>query len=259
MMNELVSEFKKEGEFEYKIAGEGAPIIFLHGLMGTLGNFDAQVNFFANAGFQASVPSLPLYSMPLAKTSVKSLTRFVKSFIEHMGYEKAVLVGNSLGGHISLMMQKMYPQNVLGLVLAGSSGLYEAAMGTSYPRRGDRDYIAERIRDVFYVKEVATEELIDDVFATVNDRNKAIKTLAISKSAIRHNMSNDIKGFNVPTCIVWGKQDEVTPPDVAEKFHQLLPSSELYWIDKCGHAAMMEHPEKFNSIILKWLKNSLEN
>ena len=52
MMNELMPELKKEGEFEYKIAGEGTPIIFLHGLMGTLGNFDAQVKFFADAGFQ---------------------------------------------------------------------------------------------------------------------------------------------------------------------------------------------------------------
>ena len=131
--------------------------------------------------------------------------------------------------------------------------------GNSYPRRGDRDYIAERIRDVFYVKEVATEELIDEVFATVNDRNKAIKTLAISKSAIRHNMSNDIKEFEVPTCIVWGRQDDVTPPEVADKFKDLMPNSELHWIDECGHAAMMERPEEFNTIIQKWLDKLLPN
>jgi len=179
--------------------------------------------------------------------------------MDHMGYEKAFLVGNSLGGHIALMMQKLYPNNVHGLILAGSSGLYESAMGNSYPRRGDRDYIAERIKDVFYVKEVATEEVIDEVFATVNDRNKAIKTLAISKSAIRHNMSNDIKEFDVPTCIVWGRQDDVTPPEVADKFKDLMPNSELHWIDECGHAAMMERPEEFNTIIQKWLDKLLSN
>ena len=248
-----MSEFKKEGKFEYKISGKGTPIIFLHGLMGTLGNFDSQVEYFATRGYQVTVPSLPLYSMPLATSTVKNLTRFVKSYMDHMGYEKAVIAGNSLGGHIALMMQKLHPENVLGLILAGSSGLYEAAMGSSYPRRGDRDYIAARIRDVFYVKEVATEELIDEVFGTVNDRMKAIKTLAISKSAIRHNMANDIKEFHVPTCIIWGKQDEVTPPEVAEKFKKLLPDAELHWIDKCGHAAMMERPTDFNEIIEKWL------
>jgi pimeloyl-ACP methyl ester carboxylesterase len=139
-------------------------------------------------------------------------------------------------------------------VLSGSSGLYEAAMGNSYPRRGDRDYIAERVRDVFAVKEVATEELIDQVFSTVNDRMKAIKTLAISKSAMRHNMAEDITSFHLPVCLIWGRQDAVTPPEVADKFHELLPNSDLFWIDNCGHAAMMEHPQEFNIIVDEWLK-----
>ena len=179
----------------------------------------------------------------------------MKKFVDHRGYGKVVLVGNSLGGHIALLFQKMFPERVAGIVLAGSSGLYESAMGNSYPRRGDRNYIAERVRDVFYVKEVASDELIDQVFETVNDRMKAIKTLAISKSAIRHNMAEDIKTFNVPVCLIWGRQDAVTPPDVADKFHELLPNSELNWIDHCGHAAMMEHPEEFNTIVDTWLKN----
>ena len=56
-----------------------------------------------------------------------------------------------------------------------------------------------------------------------------------------------------PTCIIWGKNDNVTPPNVADEFHELLPDSDLYWIDKCGHAAMMEVPDTFNSILDKWL------
>jgi pimeloyl-ACP methyl ester carboxylesterase len=50
-----------------------------------------------------------------------------------------------------------------------------------------------------------------------------------------------------------GKNDKVTPPDVAEEFKQLLPNSTLYWIDKCGHAAMMEQPEEFNRLLEEWL------
>jgi pimeloyl-ACP methyl ester carboxylesterase len=192
--------------------------------------------------------------MPLATTSVTSLTKFVKKFIDHKGYSKVILVGNSLGGHIALLFQKLFPSYLKSIVLSGSSGLYEAAMGNSYPRRGDRDYIAERVRDVFAVKEVATEELIDQVFSTVNDRMKAIKTLAISKSAMRHNMAEDITSFHLPVCLIWGRQDAVTPPEVADKFHELLPNSDLFWIDNCGHAAMMEHPQEFNIIVDEWLK-----
>ena len=231
-------------------------MIFLHGLMGNLSNFQHQVDYFSSRGYEVVVPLLPLYSMPLATTSVSSLTKFVKKFIDHKGYSKVILVGNSLGGHIALLFQKLYPSYLKSIVLSGSSGLYEAAMGNSYPRRGDRDYIAERVRDVFHIKEVATEELIDQVFSTVNDRMKAIKTLAISKSAIRHNMAEDITSFHLPVCLIWGRQDAVTPPEVADKFHELLPNSDLFWIDNCGHAAMMEHPQEFNTIVDEWLKKN---
>ena len=243
-----------EGNFEYLTEGSGTPMIFLHGLMGNLSNFKHQVDYFSSRGYEVVVPLLPLYSMPLATTSVTSLTKFVKKFIDHKGYSKVILVGNSLGGHIALLFQKLFPSYLKSIVLSGSSGLYEAAMGNSYPRRGDRDYIAERVRDVFAVKEVATEELIDQVFSTVNDRMKAIKTLAISKSAMRHNMAEDITSFHLPVCLIWGRQDAVTPPEVADKFHELLPNSDLFWIDNCGHAAMMEHPQEFNIIVDEWLK-----
>ena len=245
-----------DGKFEYLTEGSGTPMIFLHGLMGNLSNFKHQVDYFSSRGYEVVVPLLPLYSMPLATTSVSSLTKFVKKFIDHKGYSKVILVGNSLGGHIALLFQKLYPSYLKSIVLSGSSGLYEAAMGNSYPRRGDRDYIAERVRDVFHIKEVATEELIDQVFSTVNDRMKAIKTLAISKSAIRHNMAEDITSFHLPVCLIWGRQDAVTPPEVADKFHELLPNSDLFWIDNCGHAAMMEHPQEFNTIVDEWLKKN---
>ena len=245
-----------DGKFEYLTEGSGTPMIFLHGLMGNLSNFKHQVDYFSSRGYEVVVPLLPLYSMPLATTSVSSLTKFVKKFIDHRGYTKVILAGNSLGGHIALLFQKLYPSYLKSIVLSGSSGLYEAAMGNSYPRRGDRDYIAERVRDVFHIKEVATEELIDQVFSTVNDRMKAIKTLAISKSAIRHNMAEDITSFHLPVCLIWGRQDAVTPPEVADKFHELLPNSDLFWIDNCGHAAMMEHPQEFNTIVDEWLKKN---
>lgn len=147
----------------------------------------------------------------------------------------------------------MYPEKMAGLIITGSSGLYESAMGESYPKRGDYEYIKKKAQDVFYDPEVATKEIVDEVFATVNDRIKLIKTLTIAKSAIRHNMAKDLPKMTTPTCIIWGKNDKVTPPEVAEEFNALLPDSDLYWIDKCGHAAMMEHPDEFNRLMYEWL------
>lgn len=244
----------EEGKYRYIETGEGTPIIILHGLMGGLSNFDGVVNYFPEKGYKVIIPELPIYSNSLLKTNVKSFAKFVHDFIVHKKFEKVILLGNSLGGHIGLLATKLYPELIKALVITGSSGLYESAMGDSYPRRGDYDFIKKKSEAVFYDPKVATKEIVDDVFATVNDRKKLIKTLTIAKSAIRHNMAGDLPKMHVPVCIIWGKNDTVTPPEVAFEFDKLLPDSELFWIDKCGHAAMMEHPEEFNTILNQWLE-----
>ncbi|NJB36087.1 MULTISPECIES: alpha/beta fold hydrolase [Flavobacteriaceae] len=243
----------QDGKYRYLELGEGTPIIILHGLMGGLSNFHGVTEYFPPKGYKVLVPELPIYDMPVIKTTVKNFAKFLEGFIEHKGLDDVILLGNSLGGHIGLLHTKMFPEKVKALVITGSSGLYENAMGNEYPKRGDYEFIKKKAQDVFYDPEVATKEIVDEVFATVNDRMKLVKTLAIAKSAIRHNMAKDLPKMETPTCIIWGKQDNVTPPEVATEFHQLLPNSDLFWIDKCGHAPMMEHPEKFNQLLDAWL------
>jgi len=248
---------KKEGKYSYLEVGEGkTPIIILHGLMGGLSNFDGVIDYFSERDYKIVFPELPIYTSNILKTNVKAFAKYVKDFIDYKGFEKVILLGNSLGGHIALYHTKINPDKMAGLILTGSSGLYESAMGDSYPRRGDYEFIKRKAQDVFYDPAIATQEIVDDVYATVNDRIKLIKTLTIAKSAIRHNMAKDLPEMSVPTCLIWGKNDNVTPPEVAEEFNTLLPNSSLYWIDKCGHAAMMEHPEEFNKIMFEWLKNN---
>ena len=249
----MARTLKKEGKFNYIEVGEGQPIIVLHGLMGGLSNFAAVTDFFSANGYKVIIPELPIYSKSLLKTNVKSFAKYLYDFIEFKELNDVVLLGNSLGGHIGLYHTKMHPDKVKALVITGSSGLYESAMGGGYTKRSDYEVIKKKAQEVFYDPAVATKEIVDEVYETVNDRNKLIKTLAIAKSAIRHNMANDLPKMNTPTCIIWGKNDGVTPPDVADEFNALLPNSDLFWIDKCGHAAMMEHPEEFNQILNSWL------
>ena len=221
--------------------------------MGGLSNFRGVYDFFPEKGYRVIIPELPVYDLPLLKTTVKDIAVHLDKFFTSNHLEDVILLGNSLGGHIALLYTKLYPQKVRGLVITGSSGLYENAMGESYPKRGDYNYIKTKSEEVFYDPKVATKEIVDEVYETVNDRNKLIKTLAIAKSAIRHNMAKDLPKMEIPTAIIWGAQDCVTPPNVAEEFNRLLPNSTLYWIDKCGHAPMMEHPDSFNTLMDSWL------
>ena len=246
---------KKEGKFTYIERGDGAPLILLHGLMGGVDNFGSMVDLVASAGFKVLAPDLKLFEVPLLKTSIKYLSEYLHDFMKHKKLEKAVLVGNSLGGHIALVFSKKYPEKVDGLILTGSSGLYEKAMGDTFPRRGDYDYIKVKTEEVFYNPKTATKKLVNKIFDIVNKSDSVIRLLAFAKSAIRHNMSEDLPNMNMPICLIWGKQDKVTPPHVAEEFQSLFPNSELFWIDKCGHSPMWEHPEKFSEITIDWLNN----
>ena len=242
--------------YKYYMKGGGTPLIILHGLMGGLSNFDGVSSYFPTKGYKVIIPELPLYNLPILKTNVKDFAKFLKNFINYLGEKKVILIGNSLGGHIGLLYTKLFPEKVKGLIITGSSGLYENSMGESYPKRENYQYIKKKTQQVFYSPKIATKKVVDDVFETVNDRKKLIKILSIAKSAIRHNMAKDLPKIFVKTAIIWGKQDVVTPPDVGKEFNKLLPNSTLYWIDKCGHAPMMEHPNKFNYLVNSWLEEN---
>ena len=245
--------------YNYIEKGEGQVIILLHGLMGGLSNFKDVIGFFSSKGYKVIIPELPIYNLPLKETTVTAFSDFLEDFIKYKNLSDVILLGNSLGGHVGLIYSNKNPSFVKSLVLTGSSGLYENSMGESYPKRENYGYIKRKTQEVFYNSKVATKEIVDEVFETVNNREKLVRTLAIAKSAIRHNMSEELPNIKTPTLLIWGENDLVTPPEVAREFKSLLPNSKLEWIKKCGHAPMMEHPNEFNKILFNWLnqKNNL--
>ncbi len=240
-----------EKKFSYTEVGEGEPLILLHGLFGALSNFK-ELNAHFSKKFKVINFCLPIYELPLLTANIKTLGKTLHKFIQHKGFEKVHLLGNSLGGHIALIYAAAHPEKVASLVLAGSSGLYENAFGGSFPRREDKSFLRDKIAITFYDPKWVTDELVDECHEAVNNRNKVIRILSIAKSAIRHNMAKEIAKMKFPVCLIWGKNDHITPPHVANEFHRLIPHSDLYWIDKCGHAPMMEHAEEFNKILDAW-------
>ena len=247
-------EIVKDNKYEYVDIGKGPVVIFLHGLMGALSNFEKTANIIAKGGYRVIIPSLPIYTLPILNTSAKGISRFLEKFIGDLKLKDVSLLGNSLGGHVALIYTKNNPEIVKRLLLTGSSGLYEKAMGDTFPRREDYNYIKEKTQGVFFDPKIATKELVDEVFESVNSREKVIRILAIAKSAIRHNMAKELPNMKQDACLLWGENDNVTPPEVAEEFHKLLPNSDLFWFDKCGHAPMMEHPIDFANTCVEWLK-----
>ncbi len=246
-------EIKQQDKFRFIEEGNGESLVLLHGLFGALSNFKSLIEYFRHYN-RVIVPMLPLLEMDILHTSVGGLAKFVHKFMEARNLEGVHLLGNSLGGHVALVHTLKHPERIKSLILTGSSGLFENGMGDSYPKRGDYEYIKKKTELTFYDPKTATKELVDEVYSITNNRLKAVKIIALAKSAIRNNLGEELNQIKQPTLLVWGNNDTITPPFVAREFNRLIPNSELYFVDKCGHAPMMEVPEEFNAILHKFLK-----
>jgi len=246
-------EVKQQDKFRFIEEGEGEPLVLLHGLFGAMSNFRGLIEYFRHYN-KVVVPILPLFDLDILHTSVGGLAKFMHRFIEARDYKNVHLLGNSLGGHVAIVYLLKHPERIKTLTLTGSSGLFESGMGDSYPKRGDYEYIKKKTELTFYDPKTASQELVDEVYQIVNNRLKAIKIIALAKSAIRNNLGEELNQIKQPTLLIWGNNDTITPPFVAREFNRLIPNSELYFIDKCGHAPMMEVPEEFNIILHKFLK-----
>ncbi len=246
-------EIKQYDKFKYIEEGSGESLVLLHGLFGALSNFRDLIEYFRQH-YKVVVPMLPLLDMDILHTSVGGLAKYVHKFLEARDLKDVHLLGNSLGGHVALLYTLKHPERVKSMILTGSSGLFENGMGDSYPKRGDYDYIRKKTELTFYDPKTATKELVDEVYSITNNRMKAIKIIALAKSAIRNNLGEELSQIKQPTLLVWGNNDTITPPFVAKEFNKLIPNSELAFVDKCGHAPMMEVPAEFNAILHKFLK-----
>lgn len=245
----------EEGEFQYIDEGQGETLLLLHGLFGALSNWDDVINGFKDE-YRVIIPLMPIYEMPLRQAGIGGLTEFIERFVAVKKLDTFSLIGNSLGGHISLVYTLKHPDQVTRLILTGSSGLYENSMGSSFPKRGNYDFVQEKVGYTFYDPTIATKELVDHVFEVTKSNLKCLRIVAIAKSAQRHNMAEEVVKIQAPTLLVWGLNDTITPPFVAHEFNRLIPNTTLRFIDKCCHAPMMERADKFNIILKEFLKKN---
>ena len=233
------------------------PVVLLHGMLGDLSNWAHTIAMLRTEGYRVLVPVLPVYSLPMRQTSVMGLVKHVRSFLEAMALEQVVVAGNSLGGHIALLYALHFPEHVAAMLLSGASGIYEVDMGTSTMRRQDREYLRSRAAVTFFDPVHATDELVDEVYDIVNDRSRALRLIKMARSVQNETVTDRLPRIQAPTLLIWGKDDTITPLDVAYTFKDLIPHAELHLIEECGHAPMIEHPELFNHHTLAFLKHTI--
>ena len=253
-------EMKEIDGIPYAEAGAecgGTPILLLHGMMGTIENWEKLIPAVAAAGYRIVCPVLPMYSVKLRDANLQGIVDFVLRFTNLAGLEKAVVTGNSFGGHIAALYAMQFPERVEALVLSGASGIYEVEMSSSVMRRNDKNYLRPRVEKTFFDPSHVTDELLDDIIVIITNREKAIRLIKFARAVEKGSIKADLYKIKAPTLLVWGKQDEITPPDVAKTLNEGITGAELRWLDECGHVPMMEQPEGFNGIYLDFLKRTV--
>ena len=221
-----------------------APLVMLHGMFGGLSNFDNLIHLLGRER-DIIVPEMPLYEINNKDYSIPELTSwFIEKVVSGLGLDNIILLGNSLGGHVAMDCALNQPELVKGLILTGSSGLFENGFGCSKPRRFDRNYIRERASMTFY-NYCVDESMIDEIQSILKNRKKLSKLVKIARSAREYNLKSRLTDIKQPCLLIWGRNDNITPPPVALSLLNGLPNARLKWIDKCGHAPMMEKPIEF--------------
>lgn len=234
--------------------GEGRPVVFLHGLVGLNEHWEDVVRR-TRQGNRCIMLELPLLDLRGDDCSIQGVTDLTARFIDqHFAGEPVTLVGNSFGGHVALRMAIERPDLVRALVLAGSSGLIEKSMVREVQIRPSREWLSEKIGELFFDRSKMREADLDRAHAELSRRGGARAMVKLSRSARRNHLGEKIGRITAPTLLIWGRQDIVTPPEAAEGFRSAIPDSKLVWFERCGHAPMIECPEQFAAALVEFIK-----
>jgi 2-hydroxy-6-oxonona-2,4-dienedioate hydrolase len=245
----------RQPEFRWLERGAGEPVVLLHGLMGQMRHWEPVLEALVEECRPIAL-TLPIFHPALPEASIDELARYVVRFLDALEIPRVVVGGNSLGGHVALRLTLEHADRVSGVVLTGSSGLFERSFTSGVPHRPDRKYVRHKMEEVFFDPRLVTDGWVDDVHRVLTTAASALRVLRFARDARRDNLEGRLKEIRVPALLVWGLDDRITPPEVAERFRARLPDAQLWQLPRCGHAPMLEWPEAFADIVADWLEGT---
>jgi pimeloyl-ACP methyl ester carboxylesterase len=200
----------EEPEFRWLERGAGEPVVLLHGLMGQMQHWDPVLETLGQR-YRAIAPTLPVFHRDLREASLGALGRYVLRFMDALDIPRAVIGGNSLGGHVALRLALDHAERVSGLVLTGSSGLFERGFASGVPHRPDPCWVRRKMEEVFYDPGLVTDGCVEDVHRLITTPACALRILRLARDARRDNLASRLGEIRVPTLLIWGLEDRITP------------------------------------------------
>ncbi|MDT2005518.1 alpha/beta fold hydrolase [Rhodococcus opacus] len=262
--------------FAYHEAGEGEPLIMLHGSgpgVSAWSNFQHNLPFFAKQ-FRTIMPDLPGFGgtdLPqLDEVYPIAAARWIARLMDHLNIESAVFVGNSMGGAVAAELAALYPERVRRMALMGSGGLsvgiFQAEPSEGFLRLFEflEDPVRERmiawIKTMVYDKNLITDELVDErmrnaTAAGVLDRTRAIfgSMFDPKRRETYTPLWTRAATIATHTLLLWGRDDRMLPYDQAHFANRWLPEVELHTFAHCGHWVQVERKTDFERVVLEFL------
>ena len=251
----------------YHETGEGFPVVFIHGSgPGASGwsNFKGNYPEFAKAGLRAIIPDLPGYGYSSKPRDVEYTLDYMagrmQDFLTALGIERCALVGNSLGGAISIRMALNEPERIEKLVLMAPGGLEErevymqmegiqTMMKTFFSKEGlTREGMKTTFRLQLYDPSIITDALIEERFQIAETQPKrVIGTMKVG------NLSGELSNLTCPVLGFWGVNDKFCPVSGAMTMAKSIANAQVILLSKCGHWVMVEHADTFNRQCVQFL------
>jgi 4,5:9,10-diseco-3-hydroxy-5,9,17-trioxoandrosta-1(10),2-diene-4-oate hydrolase len=257
----------------YNDAGQGECLVMLHG--GGPGA-SGWSNFRGNVGEMSKHYRTLLIDMPGFGKSDKPLyteghgaytARAIKNLLDELKIQKAHFIGNSLGGHSSLAFALHYPEHTGRVIVMAPATANFVAVTSPMPSEGVKalqsyyrppgpspEKLRAFIQTLVYDSSFLTEEILAERYkSSIEPETMAwMKEMGPRPGRVER-LDRDFEKIQTPVLLVWGREDRVVPLDGALYMLQKLQNASLHVFPKCGHWAMVERPQEFNTVCLNFL------
>jgi pimeloyl-ACP methyl ester carboxylesterase len=253
---------------------KGPNVILIHGLGASADIWMHNISAISS-GYRVYAPDLVGFGRsdkPDVKYSPSCMAAFINDFMTALDIENACFMGLSLGGGVALQYTLQFASTVQRLVLVDSAGLGRemplAMRLATVPVMGELMLSPSRAGMAFVLKQlvhdpaVITDDLIDLYFELNFSQGDAKTVLALLRACATINgarpdvlgpVMKNLNNINIPTLIIWGREDRLFPVGHACFAREKIPDSYLYIFERCGHMPNFERPEEFNSVVLNFL------
>jgi len=254
----------------YITSGNGEAVILLHGAaagFSAIHNWRNSMGPLAEAGFcvyALEIVGFGLTDKPEDGNTFEAKVQHVKDFIDVLCLDKVNLVGNSMGGRISLEVALDWPERVRRMVLMGSGGIRmepTPSFRQLFSYTPSKEKMKQIVESFCYDPSLVTDEMVElkyqmSLLPGAQEAYGAfMKKLSDREYIARSYLGDKLPNIKTPTLLIWGKQDRILPLEQGEKMASLLPNARLEIIDRCGHWVEFEHSQMFNRMVSDFFKS----